>query len=149
MCATRFGELLGRLVNLTRHDVDEILEDQNATHRRFGDIALAWGLCDPQHVWQAWCDQLLSQVQKIDLEKLGVDAQASSMIHPDVARRLNAIPIRCLGSQLIIAVADADTRRASAELSLITGKDLRFVVADPHQIQLAIASYYPPGPAAA
>jgi hypothetical protein len=50
---------------------------------------------------------------------------------------------------LIIAVADADTRRASAELSLITGKDLRFVVADPHQIQLAIASYYPPGPAAA
>jgi hypothetical protein len=149
MCTPRFGELLGRLVNLSRHDVNEILEDQNASHRRFGEIALSWGLCQPQDVWQAWCDQLLTQVQKVDLKALGVDAQAAALLHPEVAWRFSAIPIRCLGRQLIVAVADANTDRIAAELSLITSKELRFVVADRDQIQSAIAAYYPAGPAAA
>src|SRR2546423_848682 len=60
MCTLRFGEILGRLVNLSGHDVNEILEEQNATHQRFGEIALSWGLCAPEDVWQAWCDQLLT-----------------------------------------------------------------------------------------
>ncbi len=67
MSQARFGEHLSRLVNLSRHDVDEILEEQSSTRHRFGEIALSWGLCTPENVWQAWCDQLLSQVQKVDL----------------------------------------------------------------------------------
>src|SRR5438552_3699632 len=109
MCHTsgrRFGELLGKLVKLSQHDVEEILEDQTATHRRFGDIALSWGLCEPEHVWQAWSDQLLTQVQQVDLEKLGVDSQAAGMIQREVALKLCAIPIRCLGHHLIIAVGE-------------------------------------------
>ena len=149
MSQARFGELLGRLVNLSRHDVDEILEEQSSTHHRFGEIALSWGLCEPEHVWQAWCDQLLVQVQKVDLDKLGIDAQAAAMIDRETAMRLGAIPIRCLGQQLIIAVCDPNTERASAELSLITEKTLRFVVADPQQMQYALATYYPANGAAA
>jgi hypothetical protein len=146
----RFGELLGRLVNLSQHDVEEILEEQNARHRPFGEIALAWGLCNPEHVWQAWCDQLLSQVQKVDLDMLGVDAQAAAMIHREVAQRLGVIPIRCLGRLLVVAVSEPNTTaRVAAELELITSRELRFVVADPHQIDRAIATYYPAGPAAA
>jgi hypothetical protein len=145
----RFGELLGRLVKLSQHDVEEILEEQNNHPRRFGEIALAWGLCQPEHVWQAWCDQLLSQVQKVDLDALGVDASAAAMIERDVALRLGAIPIRCLGSVLVVAVSEANTSRIAAELELITTKQLRFVVADARQIEQAITTYYPAGPAAA
>ncbi len=142
MTQTRFGEHLSRLVNLSRHDVDEILEEQSSTRHRFGEIALSWGLCTPENVWQAWCDQLLSQVQKVDLDKLGIDAQAAAMIDRETAHRLNAIPIRCMDSQLIIAVADSNTERAAAELSLTTGKQLRFVVADAAQLKKAIETYY-------
>ncbi len=150
MCQTKFGEILSRLVNLSRHDVEEILEEQNGnTHRRFGEIALSFGLCEPEHIWQAWCDQLLTQVQRVDLDVLGIDAQAAAMIHPDVASRLNVIPIRCLGQLLVVAVPDSNTDRIGAELTLITSKELRFVVAEPHQIQRAIARYYSAGPAAA
>jgi hypothetical protein len=149
MCHVRFGELLGRLVKLSQHDVEEILEDQNASRRRFGEIALSWGLCEPEHVWQAWCDQLLSQVQKIDLDALGIDAQAAAMIHREVALQLGAIPIRCLGRHLIVAVSDSNTARVAAELELITSKELRFVLADARQIDRAIGVYYPAGPAAA
>jgi hypothetical protein len=149
MRTAQFGELLGRLVGLTRLDIDEILVDQTVSHRRFGEIALSWGLCSPEHVWQVWCDQLLTQVQRVDLDALGVDAQAVSMIHQDVAVRLGAIPIRCLGKVLIVAVSDPNTDRVEAELELTTGKELRFVMADPHQIQRAIAVYFPAEPAAA
>ena len=149
MCTLRFGELLGRMVKLSRHDVDEILEEQNATHQRFGEIALSWGLCEPEHVWQAWCDQLLTQVQKADLEVLGIDAQASAMIHRDVASRLGVIAIRCLGNVLVVATSDSNPERVHAELQLITSKQLRFVRADPHQIQVAIGRYYNAEPAAA
>jgi hypothetical protein len=142
MSQARFGELLGRLVNLSRHDVDEILEEQNANHQRFGEIALSWGLCAPEHIWQAWCDQLLEQVQKVDLEKLGVDAQAAGMIGGDLARRLNAIPIRCLGGQLVVAIAEHNEAVITAELRKITDMSLRFVTADADQIRAAISVYY-------
>jgi hypothetical protein len=149
MSQARFGEHLSRLVNLSRHDVDEILEEQSSTRHRFGEIALSWGLCTPENVWQAWCDQLLSQVQKVDLVKLGIDSQAAAMIDRDTAVRLNAIPIRCMGTQLIVAVADSNTQQAAAELSLVTGKELRFVVADAEQLRYALSTYYPSNGAAA
>jgi len=142
MSQVRFGEFLGRLVNLSRHDVDEILEEQSSTKHRFGEIALSWGLCAPEHVWQAWCDQLLSQVQKVDLEKLGVDSQAAALIPGELARRLCIIPIRCLGQQLIVAVPDHNTEQITIELRKITDMQLRFVAADPNQIQCAITVYY-------
>jgi Type II secretion system (T2SS), protein E, N-terminal domain len=144
-----FGELLSRLVGLSRLDIDEILADQTVSHRRFGEIALSFGLCSPEHVWKAWCDQLLTQVPRVDLESLGVDAQAVSMIDRDTAMRLGAIPIRQLGEVLVFAVSDADTNRIAAELGLITGKEMRFVVADANQIQGAIATYFPMEPSAA
>jgi hypothetical protein len=144
-----FGELLGQLAGLSRLDIDEILLDQNVSHRRFGEIALSFGLCSPEDVWKAWCDQLLTQVQSVDLDTLGIDTQAISMIDRATAIRLGAIPIRWLGKILVFAVSDPDTNRVAAELEAITGKEMRFVVADANQIQLAIASYFPPGPAAA
>jgi hypothetical protein len=142
MSQARFGELLGRLVHLSRHDVDEILEEQSATKHRFGEIALSWGLCTPENVWQAWCDQLLSQVQKVDLEKLGVDSQAAAMISSELAHRLGAIPIRCMGQQLIVAVPSNNTDHIAAELRKVTDMQLRFVVADAIQIGQAISVYY-------
>jgi hypothetical protein len=142
MSQARFGELLGRLVNLSRHDVDEILEEQSSTHHRFGEIALSWGLCAPEHVWQAWCDQLLEQVQKVDLEKLGIDSQAAAMIPAHLARRLNAIPIRCMGRVLVVAVVDDNTDHIAAELRKFTDMSLRFVVADAQQLKFNLGVYY-------
>ena len=40
----RFGELLSRLVPLSGHDIEEILQEQSANRRKFGDIALS---CSP------------------------------------------------------------------------------------------------------
>src|SRR6187401_2835409 len=73
----RFGELLGRFVPLSGHDVYEILEEQSSSGRRFGQIALGWGLCRPPHVWEAWSLQLGGRTPRIDLAKFGIDAQST------------------------------------------------------------------------
>src|SRR5439155_13147358 len=83
----RFGELLSRMVPLSGHDVEEILQEQNANRRRFGEIALAWGLCRPEHVWDAWAQQNADGNELVDLEQIGIDAQAAAMLSPDDARR--------------------------------------------------------------
>ena len=149
MSQLRIGELLGKLVTLTRHDVEEILQEQAGNHRRFGDIALAWGLCEPEHVWQAWCEQLHSAMQKVDLDTLGVDSQAVTLIGREIAARLCAIPIRCLGDTVVVAVAESDSTRIAAELRLTLPMKLCFVQTDALQIQHAITNYYPTEPAAA
>lgn len=108
-------------------------------------IGLVRSLCPggsvPEHVWQAWCDQLLEQVQKADLEKLGVDSQAAAMIPAELARRMNALPIRCMGSVLIVAVAEHNTDHIAAEIRKATDMSLRFVVADAQQLKFALGVY--------
>ena len=139
-----FGECLGKVVRLSAHDVAEIMEHQAATRRKFGEIALAWGLCRPQHVWQAWWDQLSRQTPHVDLTRIGVDAQAVGHMPGDLAVQFRAIPLRTYHEQLVIATCEQGLPRARAELPrLLRGKQVQFVLTEPEQLDVAIAAYYP------
>ena len=144
MSSMLFGQCLGRVVTLSAHDVSEILEHQAATRRKFGEIALAWGLCRPQHVWQAWWEQLSRQpAPAVDLTKIGVDAQAVAHLAGRLAHEFGAVPLRCFQEQLVVATTERALPRAQAELAPLLGKQVRFVVAEPRQLADAIAAYYP------
>jgi len=138
-----FGECLAKLVRLSAHDVSEIMEHQAATRRKFGEIALAWGLCRPQHIWQAWWAQLSTDTPRVDLTRIGVDAQAVAHLPADLAVQFRAVPLRCHEDQLVVATSEGGVGRASAELPQLLGKHVKFVVADPAQLDEAIAAYYP------
>ncbi len=138
-----FGECLGRLVSLSGHDVAEILEDQTASRRRFGEIALSWQLCSPQQVWRAWCQQLAQGVQQIDLDSIGIDTQALAFIPRHLALRYHVIPFRSLGDELIVATAQEHLSRATTELPGKLKKHLRFVLTDPEQLRSALRAHYP------
>src|SRR5688500_12737145 len=102
----RIGELLTRIVPLSGHDVEEILEEQSGNRRKkFGEIALTWGLCRPEHVWDAWCQQASQEGETLDLDTIGVDARAAGLLPGHVARRLLAIPVRVAGDMALVAVA--------------------------------------------
>ena len=138
-----FGEYLARVVSLSGHDVAEILEDQSTSGRRFGEIALAWGLCQPQHVWEAWANQLEHCTPSIDLAAVGVDAQAAAELPARLARRFSAVPVRRAGADLVVAT-DADSlRRAEARLPALLGGNVHFVLAPTQQIAAALQTYYP------
>ena len=141
--AARFGEVLARFVPLSGHDVAEILEAQAVSHRRFGDIALSWGLCRPDHIWRAWSVQLAHRSQRVDLDLSGIDTQALAHMPAALAREFGAMPIRALGDQLIVAASELALGRAAAELPRLLNREIQFVLADAQQVDQAIRFHYP------
>src|SRR3954452_25407461 len=89
---TLFGELLGRRVPLSRHDVFEILEEQGGSRRRFGQIALGWGLWEPRHVWETWAEHLADRSPRVDLGRMGIDVQATLHLRGALSAEPGIVP---------------------------------------------------------
>jgi hypothetical protein len=139
----RMGELLTRHGPLNDHDVDEILSEQSRTPRRFGEIAIALGKCQPAHVWRAWAAQLDRDYERIDLRSVGVDSQAIDVISDEFAVRHRVIPIRVIDNDLIVAtdrVLGASAREALTES--VQPRRLRIVLTDEQWITQALTTYY-------
>jgi hypothetical protein len=142
------GELLARIGRLTPHDIDEILAEQRHRRQPFGQIAIALGFCQPEHVWEAWCSQLAERAEAVDLDHLGIDAQAIEFLPREIALGLPALPVRVWEGVLVIAISDPSRAAAVAELARRIGMDVRCVLAPASQIKAALARYYPPLPIA-
>jgi hypothetical protein len=139
----RIGELLSRMVPLSGHDVEEILQEQACNRRRFGEIALSWGLCRPEHVWDAWVQQSSDGTEKVDHEKIGIDSQATALLPGEMARRLGVIPVRAANDAVLIATSDTAPEHAAEALATQVHRRIKFVHADRDQLQRMIDLYYP------
>ena len=139
----RMGELLAKLGQLSPHDIDEILAEQRHTRQRFGAIAVSLGFCQPEHVWAAWCSQLNGHLEPVDLDSIGIDAQAAEFVPRDLALSLQAMPVRVWEGQLVIAVDDETRAACVSEVARRVGMDVKCVLAPSDQVHAALAKYYP------
>jgi hypothetical protein len=142
MFGKRMGERLSRMVPLSGHDIEEILSEQSATGRRFGDIALQLGLCRPEHIWRAWSSQLAEAPQRVDLEEFGIDAQAVAHLPASLAIKYHVIPVRVLGDALVLAIDEAAYPEVAKQLISMLRVKVQFVLSSHHQIAQAIRAYY-------
>ena len=140
----RIGELLKQIVPLSELDVDEILNEQESSGQRFGEVALGMGVCTPEHVWKAWCDQLTNDLEKVDLKQVGIDAQAIVHVPAEMAIEFRSIPVRASADELVVATADPSYGQALTELPRRLDRRVKFVLADAAQVEQAIRTYYPP-----
>ena len=140
--AQRIGAVLSRMGQLSPHDINEILTEQRTTGARFGEIALALGLVQPEHVWAAWCAQLERQLERVDLDEIGIDAQAIERVPAELALGLQVVPVRLCERELVVAVSDAGRVAGLADLAQQTNLSVRCVLADAGQITRALATYY-------
>lgn len=145
MRRAKLGELLSHMVPLSGLDVEEILQEQKATHQRFGEIAISWGLCQPQDIWRAWVLQNGDKLERVDLSQIGVDTQALVYLDRSLAVRCCAVPVRVFDEVLVVALADPLMQaEIAAALQAHKGKrSLKCVLADPAEIEWAIETYYP------
>lgn len=139
----RIGQVLGQMGKLSPLDIDEILAEQRATHARFGTLAVSLGFCEPEHVWAAWCSQLSDKLDLVDLDDIGIDAQAASHLPREIALSLKAIPIRVWQGHLVVAVSDPSRASQVAQLGPRIGVDVKIVLASAQQIEAALRRYYP------
>jgi hypothetical protein len=141
----RIGQVLEQMGKISGHDIDEILHEQSSIGARktFGEIALTWGLCQPEHIWKAWANQLVDGLERVDLNTMGIDAQAVSRLPRELASRFCAMPVRICDDELVIAVTDAAHAALFEELEHVLHARPRFVLADAGQIRAMIDQYYP------
>jgi len=142
MSQQRIGELLKRTTRLCEMDVEEILHEQHVHYRPFGEIALEWGMCTPQDVWQAWFNQLGSQSPLINLEEVGIDAQAVAHVPRDVAMQYALMPLRVFGNHVVAAIPPEVQALPTGEIWNRLQKNVRFVRAAREQISRAIDFHY-------
>ena len=113
--SAKFGQMLRRFVPMSEHDIHEILDEQAVCHRKFGEIALSWNLCRPDHVWRAWCAQLAYQPQQVDLCEVGVDD--GRLLPPSpiliTAREYSVLPLRVLDDELVVCNCPVTSRARS------------------------------------
>jgi type IV pilus assembly protein PilB len=140
--AAKFGQMLSRFVPMSEHDIHEILDEQAVCRRKFGEIALSWNLCRPDHVWRAWCAQLAQQPQYVDLHEIGVDTQAITAITYSIAREYCVLPLRLLDDELVVATSEAFHDRALQLLPEALKRNVRFVIADEAAVLAAIQLNY-------
>jgi hypothetical protein len=139
----KFGELLSRMVPISGHDVEEILSEQNSNRRKFGDIALSWGLCKPEHVWDAWVQQSADGREVVDLEKVGVDAQAAALLNGEIARKLGVLPMRAANDAVLVATSESFHEQTGEALAELLHRRIKFVRADHQQLERMLDLYYP------
>jgi hypothetical protein len=140
----RFGEFLRRLMPLSQHDIEEILQEQASSNRRFGEIAMAMGLATPEQVWRAWLDQLEGRTDRVALTDIGVDAQAVRHLPANLAWSKRVVALRCLDDHLVVAVDAPPEASTRATIERSTGKRVRFVMTDPRHLHAALDRYYGP-----
>lgn len=139
-----FGHLLARRLGLSDLDVEEILQEQKATSRRFGEAAISLGLASSGDVLRAWADQLAEAAQHVDLNRTGVDVQAVGLLPAQVARQAGVLPLRATEHVLIVACdrpLEADTLDL---LARVAGRSPRVVLTDAKPLREQIDRYYPP-----
>ena len=137
------GQILSQMGKLSAIDIDEILEQQAVTHARFGEIALAWGLCEPIDVCEAWCIQLADGVDWVDLAASNIDAKVILSVPAFLARQLQILPLVSMADQMVVASARPVDGNEGLQILEATGKDVRFILADESMIEEALDLYYP------
>jgi len=137
------GQVLSRMGKLSSIDIDEILEQQAVSHQRFGEIAVSWGLCEPVDLCEAWCVQFSEGYDWGGLSHEGVDSKLILSLPGELARQLHIVPLVSIADQMVVAASepvDGDQWMAILEA---TGMDVRFVLAEPNEIDAALDVYYP------
>ena len=142
MSGKRIGEHLSGFVQLTGHDIEEILSEQNSTHRRFGDIAIQLGLCSPEDIWRAWSSQLADSPQRINLDDFGIDTQALNFVPSHIASRYHVIPVRLHNDQLVLACDEVAYPQIATEMLGVLNWKTQFVLSNHFQIAKAIRTHY-------
>ena len=143
MSCQLIGQILKDMGKLSSLDIDEILAEQAASKRKFGDIAMSWGLCEPEHILEAWCVQMADDKNLVDLLRTPVDIHALMCLPAQLARRLSVLPMRLIANELVVAAAHTLDPQDVREMTLRAGRDIRLIKADAAQVEMAMDRYYP------
>ena len=121
-------------------DVRDALIDAQESDRRLGEVMLERGLVRERDLARLLAEQ--EKLDFVDLAKIDLVDEAVDCLSESVARRHRAIAYGFAGRVLLVAIADPTDDAGMDAVRESTGRNLRFRVALPSEIDAALAEAY-------
>jgi type IV pilus assembly protein PilB len=135
--AKRIGDVIVALGFANREAVERAVEEARNTGSTTGRTLLASDIVTADQLARAVGERY--GVSHVDLNVANVDATASSLVDPSVLRRHRAVPIAFADERtLIVATSDPSNILTADDLAMMTGYDVRLVVATDDDIELLL-----------
>jgi len=142
------GRVLIKMGVLTREKVHQCLEiqkqRQNQSHKTvpLGEIFLELGLVDAKQLNIALAAQ--HGMENVNLDNLDIPPNVLEKISGQMAKTYRALPIefKAQTNELVVAVDKAENFRATDDLSSLLGMKVSAKIADPKQLEAALAKHY-------
>ncbi|HEX9102234.1 MAG TPA: hypothetical protein VF997_08530 [Polyangia bacterium] len=139
--ALKLGELLVDSGTISREQLSSALNHQRQYGGRLGTCVVELGFTDEKTVAGVLAAQLkIPSATAAQLDKC--DAFAIKLVPAAMAERLRAVPLRQDGDKLWVVMADPTDQQALGELSKVTSKKVRPMVAPELLVQYALERHY-------
>jgi type IV pilus assembly protein PilB len=117
--------------------VQSAVEEAKSTGRTPEQVLLQSGLLSPEQLARATAERF--GLDHVDLSVYKPDIGALNLVNAQAARRYNAVPIGFDEGVLLVAMADPSNVLALDDLKLLTGHELRAVVASAEDVAALIS----------
>jgi type IV pilus assembly protein PilB len=135
--AKRIGDLIVELGFASREAVERAVEEARATGATTGRTLLRSDIVTADQLARAVGERY--GVDHVDLNVASIDPTATSLVDPGLLRRHRAVPIAFSDERtLVVATADPSNVLTADDLAMLTGYDVRLVVATDDDVELLL-----------
>jgi type IV pilus assembly protein PilB len=134
------GSLLITRGLLTVDQVKQAFEEQQLTGRRLGEIVVGHGWLTPQDLAKALAEQ--NGLEYLDLAETELDLEATLLLPKELAVRYQAVPVRFIGDDLLVAVADPTDVGRADDLRIALEHNIRLAVSEPADLERTIKKLF-------
>lgn len=138
----KIGRILTKLGKVSREQVHEALALQEQQRAPLGQILIELGYVTEADINQALAAQ--AGMETLNLETMEIPDEVIEVLPAETAQAYKVLPLDydAASNTLTIAMGSADNFRAVDDLQMLMGFSVKPLVADPKQIDLALAKYY-------
>lgn len=136
----RLGEFLREAGTITEEELTEALLTQRKTGRKLGAILVDMGLLSEEEL----CEELSKRlgIPYFDLSSWVIDPKVVQLVPEHLCERYRLIALKKAASRLTVAMINPFDEMALEDLAILTGLQIRPVLATPSAISRALAQAY-------
>jgi type IV pilus assembly protein PilB len=135
------GTLLLRVGAIDPEQLEIALTEKERSPRRLGEILVEWGWVSSVEIAKALAEQY--GMPFLDLSETEVEQEAAMLLPEEVARRLQALPVRFLPDRLVlVGLADPTDVLAAEELRSLLGTGVCLNVVDIAALEASFSRLY-------
>jgi hypothetical protein len=137
------GALLVRAGILRPEQLELALSEREQSRRRLGELLVEWGWVSSRAIAQALAQQY--GLEFLDLTASEIEEGAARLLPEEVARRLQALPVKSLPDRLLlVAAADPTDMHAIDELRSVLDTAIRVAVVDSQALEATFVRLHGP-----